>query len=131
MTDISQYKELFLSSSQQLLKELTEDSAVLKNQGSNEALERFHRNAHSLKSECLAMGFTQTGNLCKALEHLTQAVIEKKAEITLEIRTIVDKSLNELSSSIELIAQNGHEKDLSESIKSVETQLANFQQNTL
>lgn len=113
MTDLSEYKELYIKTSSDLLQQLNQDLKTLQVNFSDEsAIERLHRNAHSLKSQSLVMGYQSTGMMCKELEFLFRAMKEKQLVTTEQINQAIADALQNLYHSIESIKANDSELNL-------------------
>ncbi len=110
--DLSSYKNLFLETASEYQTQLHDTLLVLEKEKNDvdtrtHALIKAHLCAHSLKSECFAMGYTKLGTLCKTIEFLFYDIKEGKIALTekllLELR---DASL-QIAKELSAIEANG------------------------
>jgi two-component system chemotaxis sensor kinase CheA len=114
MNDLSEYSELYIRTAFELLKQLQDDLPVfIRNQLYSSLIEKLHRNAHSLKSQSLVMGFENTGLLCKELEYIFRKVKDEQIVIDSDLSKDIEDSLQKLYDSLESIKTSGKETDLS------------------
>jgi two-component system chemotaxis sensor kinase CheA len=114
MNDLSEYSELYIRTAFELLKQLQDDLPVfIRNQLDSSLIEKLHRNAHSLKSQSLVMGFENTGLLCKELEYIFRKVKDEQIVIDSDLSKDIEDSLQKLYDSLESIKTSGKETDLS------------------
>ena len=76
-----------------------------------------HRSAHSLKGECLAMGYATTGELAHMLELVFYEVKQGTRIVSDALLTEVSACIEKLESSLHSIESEGHEENLTEYIK--------------
>lgn len=121
-TNIADYKKLYIESASKLILQTQHDlKSMMTDPGS---LERLHRNAHSLKGESLAMGYVQTGNLSKLIEHYVKEIIDQKVQCSSETSAKVNKALESISESLRSIDTTNQEVDLKNDIQIMEELLA-------
>jgi hypothetical protein len=116
MTDsfISEFKELYLKTAEEYLQTLAHNYEALGTAFSEEIFQKFFMASHSLKSQSLAMNYSNTGTASRTLEIFSQTHLKTKTpgspEEIIEIKKIIDFIQFSLSS----IRQTGHEQALSE-----------------
>lgn len=119
-TDLSQYRELYLKTSQDLITEmkaqLTQLQATLKNA---QAVESFHRAAHSLKSQSLVMGYQQIGTVNRQLEALFLLFKQGELSITSEYIQMVTNIVEHIENALIEIDKSEHEPDLEVDIETL------------
>lgn len=111
--NLTKYKNLFLKSANTCIEEILNASKHLKlNPKESQQLEIAHRNAHSLKSECLALGFLQTASSAKLTEHLFEKALEKKIDLNSLMIQDIEKTLEYIKKSIKNITRYNKEQDI-------------------
>ncbi|HRN69986.1 MAG TPA: Hpt domain-containing protein [Candidatus Woesebacteria bacterium] len=116
-TDLAQYRELYLKTSRDLIVEMKNQLNILRKQNANmQALDTFHRSAHSLKSQSLVMGYEQIGNVNRQLEALFLLFKDKELRITNEYLTMIEQIIKHIEHAIDDINKSEHEPDLSKDI---------------
>lgn len=113
MDDLSKYKKLFDTTAHDYLEALKKSLTELaQNMDHTEAITTAYISTHSLKSQSLAMGYTQTGLLCKALEHNFSQIKDKEKELTPALLKKIELSTTELENSLTAIQNTNKEIDL-------------------
>ncbi|GEM_PF-2895838 len=114
-SNLSPYKQLFDHSALENLTQLkTGLSKLSQNHTDADALETTHRMAHSLKGECMAMGFESTGVLCRIIEHILAKVQSNTVEITDGLLSEIQQSVEAIERSLEKIKKENAEENLTE-----------------
>lgn len=117
MVDLSEYKELYIKTAGDLLSQLQLDFPLfIKNQLDNSLIEKLHRNAHSLKSQSLVMGFESTGLLCKELEFIFRKVKDEHIVIDGKRSETIADVFKKLYDSLENIKNTNKELNLSDEL---------------
>ncbi len=123
MSDLTQYKDLYIQTSREYLQSLNEKLLLLeKNPKEKESIDEIFRSAHSLKSQSAAMGYINTGFLCHTIEDVFYEIKEGKMELTKELADILFLSFDSLTNSIDHIERENAELNLSyqaESLKKI------------
>ena len=110
MTDLADYKKLYLKSARKHLKILSKNIALfLKNPSNQSVLDQAHLHTHSLKSQSLVMGYPKTGALCRSLETIFYKIKERKKILTNANIKSIQISLQQLTELIQLIEKTGQE----------------------
>ncbi|MEO6509162.1 MAG: Hpt domain-containing protein [Patescibacteria group bacterium] len=110
MTDLSEYKELYIRTATELIQNLQQDFGLYMNNSADDAvIERLHRNFHSLKGQSLVMGYQNTGLQCKKLELIFREIKEKKLAPTDRLKQSIAVSIQNIYDSIESIKNNDKE----------------------
>lgn len=113
--DINEYKKLYITTARDLLGVMNHALSAMKiDRCEQEAINDFHRAAHSLKSQSLVMGYTQTGLASKILEQLFRDLKDQLTCATPEILSLIEKTVKKLHQSIENIENQQGEIDLTE-----------------
>ena len=83
MTDLSDFKDLYVKTAKENTQVLKEGLAALSKEPHNaEALDQMYRSAHTLKSKSLLMGYTNIGITAKIIEDILYEVKEGKKSIS-------------------------------------------------
>lgn len=111
--NLTKYKNLFLKSANTCIEELQNASKKIKSDPKeSQQLEIAYRNAHSLKSECLTLGFLQTATSAKLIEYLFEKAMEKKINLNSLMIHDIEKTLEYIKKSIKNIDQYNKEQDI-------------------
>jgi len=114
MSDLSQYLDLYLQTSREYLEYLNASLLKLeKNPQDKQSIEDIFRNAHSLKGQSAAMGFTSLGYLCHAIEDTFSEIKNEKLTLTSAIADTLFHCFDALTNSIDSIEKEHKEIDLS------------------
>lgn len=116
MTDdlIAQFKGLYLKTAREYITILEHKTNIIGTKFSQDSFQHIFMAAHSLKSQSLAMGYTNTGTVSRALELYFQFHIQLKKSVTNEELEFIKQLISFLKLSLESIEQKGHEKMLTE-----------------
>ncbi len=118
--DLSQYQELYLTTSKELINTMKMHIEDLKKDMSDtHAIAEFHRAAHSLKSQSLVMGFEQLGQVNRQLEAFFLMVKEHEFKLTEQYIHMISQIVNHVEHAVTDIDKSEHEPDLSEDIKTL------------
>lgn len=113
MSDLSQYKDLYLETAKEYIQALNEALLVLeKNPIDAHAIEVIFRNAHSLKSQSAAMQYAQTGLLCHTIEDVFYEIKNNRLKLDTTLANLLFSSFDNLKKSIQNIEQRNQEIDL-------------------
>ncbi len=95
MTDLSSFKDLYIKTAKENLQALKNGLFLLEQNGNDEkAIEEVFRNAHTLKSKSLLMGFDKISDLAKSIEDKLYEARNKKTSPTKDVlETITNKAL--------------------------------------
>lgn len=112
--DITKYKALYLQAAKDNLNNLQKHITQL-SQGieSEELYESTHREAHSLKSESLLMGYTSMGELAATIEIVFEERKATNTSLSRDVLSLIDQSVKEMLASLDEIKNNNKEIDLS------------------
>lgn len=114
-TDIASFKKLFLETARghilSIRNALTELSSLSDKQ---EALNQIYIASHSIKGECLAMGYMDTGALAQLIEKISHAAKDGKLALTPELLEGIKKAVDKLLASIDSIEREEKECVLNE-----------------
>lgn len=119
--DLAAYKKLYLTTAQELLTELADGVADLRN-GEQAKIAATHRAAHSFKSQSLVMGYTQLGLAGRILEALFLRIKNHEIQPTENLLQTVQHMLKRMQESLQAIQQNQGEVNLSPDMTAIETQ---------
>jgi chemotaxis protein histidine kinase CheA len=118
VTDLSQYRELYLETARKLLSEMKKSKMEFESNSSpTTALDELHRNAHSLKSQSLVMGYPKLGLLNKSLEAVFLGLKEKNIQYNSQIEGIIERALTSIAFSLDHIEKTNDEGDISHQIE--------------
>ena len=118
MIDISQYRNLYLKTAHNLVTEMQKYIGLLStNENDKNAVYEIYRAAHSLKSQSLMMGYSQTGLTNRLIEGLFRKIHEGKQTLSSAILFLTKEVVDHIKNSIDQIQNNNQESDLQEDIK--------------
>jgi chemotaxis protein histidine kinase CheA len=119
--DVVKYKGLYLQTSWGYLNMLQKNVAFLQKGDKTETLiDGSYLAAHSLKSQSLLMGYGQTGKLAGQMEEILRAAKEKRFVLNEEILTVIVSALGKIHQSLDKIAANDVEVDMTEESQKLE-----------
>ncbi|QFU82980.1 ATP-binding protein [Natronorubrum aibiense] len=105
MTD---YLTDFVQESEERITELNNALLTFEREPTNdEAMESIFRVAHTLKSNCGAMGLESASDLAHAIEDLLDAVRRDDLEVTPELMDVIFEGVDELETLIDEVAATG------------------------
>lgn len=115
MIDIASYKGLYIKTATECVSSIKNSLLALdKNISDKEALVVAHRNAHSLKSESMTMGYPKTSELAKAIEYIMQNIIDKKTTTSTVLFDDLKNAATKLTDSLAKIKNENKEEELIE-----------------
>ncbi len=121
MDDLSQFKDLFLSETEDIIQKLNDDLLALeKDMESQELLDELMRSAHTMKGSSATMGFKQMEHLTHLLEDIFDSARKGKRTISKEIINEVFKALDFIKECLKSIRTADKETDLSEISQKIE-----------
>lgn len=113
--DINEYKKLYITTARDLLKIMNRALSAMKTDRCDQkAINDFLIAAHSLKSQSLVMGYTQTGLASKILEQIFRDLKDQLTCATPEVLPLIEKAVIKLHQSIGNIENQQGEIDLAE-----------------
>ena len=107
MVDLSKYKALFLSESQEHLQSMNECFLKME-QGEvdEELIFRAFRNAHSLKGMAASMGYEPIRDLAHSMEDLLDQIRQKQREIETEILEILFQATDRIEQMLKEVEED-------------------------
>ncbi len=119
--DLSQYHELYLQTSRDLINNMRAQLKVLQeNVSDTVAIDEFHRAAHSLKSQSLVMGYAQLGTVNRYLEAFFLQIKEKELQLNEQYLQMVNTIIAHIEHALNDIDKSEHEPDLSDDIRKLQ-----------
>lgn len=119
-TDISKYKDLFLSEAKEHLKAMNKSLLKLeRSPGKLELINNIFRETHSLKSMAATMDYNDTARLCHAMEDVLDGIKKKKIKPDKCI-DIIFNCFDTLEVSIKEISKGREELDTDMLVKKLE-----------
>ncbi len=112
MTDLSQYKQLYIKTAFEYVKALQDNLAAYTTTPSSEKIEILHRSAHSLKSQSLVMGYESTGLLCKEIEFIFRKVKDSELILSEQLIHALAETFQKIYDSLESIKTSEIERNL-------------------
>lgn len=105
--DVSQYKELFVTESQEYLATLNEQLLELENEPDNlELVTEIFRSAHTLKGMAATMGYDQLTGLAHEMENVLDQLRSGERKATPEVMDVLFSCLDTLGAMVEGIARD-------------------------
>ncbi len=123
--DIQEYKKLYISTSRQLINDLSGRLEIYKTSHDREALADCHRFAHSLKSQSLVMGYSQIGLTARNLELLFKKALDGSTLTPLIIEDC-RRIIITCKEAISLLEKNGSERDFAIEIALLQSHIASI-----
>lgn len=121
-TELSQYKELFLTEMEEQLQLMEEDLLRLEQEGESQAvIQSLFRVAHTIKGSSAVMGFQPVKMLTHEMEHVLDKVRNREQQITTELTDLLFQCLDHLQMMKEDLVQG---EESSVNIDSLTEQLA-------
>ena len=112
--DLSQFRNLFIQTSQEYLQKLEDGLKILlRNPSDTSGIETMYISSHSLKSQSLLMGYTSLGNAAFSLEKLFRIIKEHDTLLTSEMISAVSLMLQAMRQSLSGIVNGKKETDVS------------------
>lgn len=122
---ISEFKDLYLKTADEYLHSLRNNIDTLGGNFSEESFKSFFMASHSLKSQSLAMNYSNTGSASRALELFAQIHIKSQRPANQDEVEIIRKVIDFIEFSLSSIRQTGHEQPLSEDENNMLLQIQN------
>lgn len=115
--NFDQFKNLFFKTAREHLDVMLGHLQSFEKNPTDQNLTDFRLHAHSLKGECLAMGFHDLGNIAKVIERITRTMIEKKTLMPLSVVFEMKQTVLKMKNSLAILQnENGivqfHEEEL-------------------
>lgn len=118
--DIQDYKDEFIESAQKHLLEIKQNLNVLLSSPTDLAtIAKVHIAFHSLKGECIAMGFKNTATVCGKLEKLFAEFKEQKKHASFGVLKTIEKITQNLETSVRSINDRNSELNLQKEITEI------------
>lgn len=122
--DLSSYKSLFIQTAKEFLENLKKNLNLLQqNTTDKTAIYEIFRSAHTIKGQCLMMGFPKTAELCKVIEDAFHAIHDGQKIYAQDMLSSFSEAVESLNQSILSIEQNNKEADLTENSIKLQTYL--------
>lgn len=122
---ISEFKNLYLKTADEYLISLKKTINTIGGSFSDESFKSFFMASHSLKSQSLAMNYSNTGSASRALELFAQIHIKSQQSANQDEVDIIRKVIDFIEFSLSSIRQTGHEQPLSEEQNNMLLQIQN------
>ena len=115
------YKDLYISSTQEQLKEIADVLLLLeKNPSKTEYLQNLYISLHAMKGSAATMGYKQTIDFVHQVESIVQAMINRTLSINHDNLDIIFRALDTLHGNLRHISDHGQETDFGQSIADLE-----------
>jgi two-component system chemotaxis sensor kinase CheA len=115
--DLSNYKELYLTTSQEQLQKINQGISLLQADVRNkEGIDAVYINSHTLVSKSMIMGYSQIGLLSQTIEKIFYKVKNNQFQLTSQILEKITQSAEKLSEALVSIKNDNKEIDLSSQI---------------
>lgn len=115
MTDLSEFKGIYISEAEDHLQKLNEHLLKLEKDPQNkELLDEIMRSSHTIKGASATMGYKKNAFLAHVMEDVFDYARNGSLNITPEIINEVFKGVDALKQSIKLINENNQEAELDE-----------------
>lgn len=111
------YKDLYISSTQEQLKEISDTLLLLeKNPSKTEYLQALFISLHAMKGSAATMGYKQTIDFVHRVESVVQAMIGGALQVERTNLDIIFRALDTLHANLQHILDHGQEVDFQQSI---------------
>lgn len=122
MVEFSQYKALFIQTTQEYLQIFLAQLEILKVSPTDQsALTEARRMVHTIKSRSLLMGYAQLGALCKDLEELFYQAMNNTRTLDMQIINELAQINQQMIDFVGAVEQNVQVPDLKSNINTVQT----------
>lgn len=121
-SDKAKYKSLYVQTARAYVRDMQTNLTILLTGAENaDAVSVVHLASHSLASQSLLMGYATTGSASFAIEKIFKAKMEGHLGFQVSTLQIIDSVVSKISLSVEEIDKTGHELDLTDESKELET----------
>jgi chemotaxis protein histidine kinase CheA len=121
-SDKVKYKSLYIQTARAYVRDMQTNLSILLTGAENpDAISVVHLAAHSLASQSLLMGYATTGSASFAIEKIFKARMEGHLSFKVSTLQMIDSIVNKISLSLDEIEKTGHELDLTDESKELET----------
>jgi two-component system, chemotaxis family, sensor kinase CheA len=86
---MEEYREIYVMEAEEMLHTMEKELLLLEQEGTDEAVQRLFRAAHTLKGSSAAMGYTLTNRLTHDMEHVLEKVRMKEWEVSAQLATLL------------------------------------------
>lgn len=118
MNDQAYFHNLFIQTAIEYLDSIDKEiSELMQNPGSKQSVNGIYISAHSIKSQSIAMNYTQTANLALSIEKLFKEMKEEKRNVSKDLLNNITDAVIKLRESIGVIKTENKEPDLSGEIE--------------
>lgn len=112
--DLAQFRNLFIQTSKEYLDKLEKGVSILQqNPEENNMISDLYISSHSLKSQCLLMGYHSLGETAFSLEKLFRHAKEAGVVLSSETLMTISTSVKAMQDSLQGITKGDMEEDLS------------------
>lgn len=119
-SSLSEYKDLYVDTARGYIQSAQKSISTLRsNPKDPQALEDLYLSCHSLKSQSHAVGYNSNATFCMKVEKVIKQKIDAQESLEDDFLDFLDSSHERLSKSIDSIAEDGGEIDMSELIDKV------------
>lgn len=113
-SDLAAYKPLFIQTSWDYLRKLESCLLLLREDATNhEALEIMHIASHSLKSQCLVMGYTELGETCHELEKVSKLLLDSALKLSSDDMLKISGIVTSMKDVLTMITSDQPEPEMS------------------
>jgi chemotaxis protein histidine kinase CheA len=111
----AKFKALYLSTARDYIKSLSRDfQSLLQEPNNPNYISQIRINAHSVKGQSNAMGYTHIATVSHMIEEVARRCIEDQKAITQSEIYAMQSSLSSLSSALDTVEREDHEVDLTQ-----------------
>lgn len=104
MPDLPAFKDLYLKTSRENIQVLkTSLKELFLQSGNTTAIDEIHRNAHTLKSKSLLMGYTDIAALAKSIEDTFYEIKNGKTTVSQELLANLSNTVIGLDKALETL----------------------------
>ncbi len=120
--DKLKYRTLYVQTARAYVRDMQANlSKLLTGDDNADAVNVVHLASHSLASQSLLMGFSTTGSTSFAIEKIFKAKMEGNLSFKVATLQMIDSIVTKIALSIDEIEQKGHELDLNDESKELES----------
>lgn len=120
--DKAKYKGLYVQTARAYVRDMQRNlTTLLTGEENADAVNVVHLASHSLASQSLLMGYGTTGSASFAIEKIFKAKMEGHLTFKISTLQMIDSIVNKISLSIDEIEKSGHELDLTDEARELET----------
>lgn len=120
--NISEFKTLYMKTAREYLDSMEHAVTKLrKNYSDKEAIETMYISSHSLKSQSIAIGYSQIGSLSNLIENIFYEVKENTIKLSADILSTTLEAILKLQQTLDTLGKENRFINLEENLRKLDT----------